>query len=312
MRKCFSWAVIVMALMIVACGKKHDDKAVNPNAPVPPKSIISEDKMIGKETAKLYGNIQFVMDNQEEDADNLSVFEIFSGDVVGHFKLDKSGKKYWVKAIDDEAVDDLYADASFVFGLVDGHAVTICYDKELMPLWTMVGFQSENEYNQYRKDCYNYALTGKYKNSEGAEVTITADGKVKGLYGESEDSFELSSINTYITDICRLESGHYFSFSVKNYGLDLLDTEMDEEIGVRMTNGEVLETLESVENQNISWIHKHILTSDYYNYISTATRKRMIEELKARKSPSQTDEWNLFVLENFKDAEAEDIQDEEE
>lgn len=312
MRRLLSWAVIAMALMVVACGKKHDDNAVNPNAPVPPKSVINDENKVEMDAAKLYGNMQFIMANQEEDQKNYTVMDVFMGDVGGHFRLDKSEKKYWVKAISDEILDDLYEGASFAFGKVDGHIVTICYGKDLMPMWTMVGFQNDDEYNQYRRQCFNHALVGTYKDSEGKSVTISADGNVKGLFGKESDNFQFSYINTYITDMCKLESGKYFGFAVKDYGVDLKDTEMDEEeSGERMVIDEVLETLEIDADQDISWIHKHILTSDYYNYISPSTRKRMIEVLKAEKSPSQTDQWNLFILENFKDPEAQEISEEE-
>lgn len=308
-----------MALMVVACGKKHDDNAVNPDAPVPPKSVINDDNNVDVNVAKLYGNMQFIMANQEEDEKNFTVMDILMGDVGGHFRLDKSEKKYWVKAIDDETLDDLYDGASFAFGKVDGHIVTICYDKDLMPMWTMVGFQSEEEYNEYRRECFLHALVGKYKyNSRdivGNPVTISADGNVQGLFGCARGSFQFTFINTYVTDICKAEledlGVQYFGFAVKDYGLDLLETEVDEETGERVVIDEVHQTLEVEDEQDLSWIHKHILTSDYYNYVSSSTRKRMIEMLKAVESPSQTEQWNLFILENFKDPEAQEIPDEE-
>lgn len=311
MRRLFSWGIIAMALMVVACGKKHDDNAVNPNAPVPPKSIINDENNVAMDAAKLYGNVQFIMANQEEDQKNYTVMDVLMGDVGGHFRLDKSEKKYWVKTIGDEILDDLYDEASFVFGKVDGHIVTICYGKDLMPLWTMVGFQSEDEFNDYRRECFLHALVGKYKDSEGKTVTVSADGNVKGLLGKENDQFQFSYINTYVTDMCKLESGKFFGFAVKDYGLELMETEVDEETGERMVIDEVIETLEMNDDQDLSWIHKHILTSDYYDYISPSTRKKMIEMLKAVKSPSQTDQWNLFILENFKDVEAEESTDEE-
>lgn len=319
MRRLLSWAIIAMALIVVSCGKKHDDNAVNPNAPVPPQSVINDEDKVEMDAAKFYGNVQFIMANQEEDQKNYTVMDVLMGDVGGHFRLDKSEKKYWVKAVDDEILDDLYDEASFAFGKVDGHIVTICYGKDLMPLWTMVGFQTEDEYNQYRRDCFLHALVGKYKvNTKdivGFPVTITSDGKVKGLFGSANGSFQFTFINTYVTDICKAEledlGSRYFGFAVKDYGIDLLDTEVDEETGERMVIDEVLETLEMDTDPDLSWIHKHILTSDYYNYVSPSTRKRMIEMLKAVKSPSQTDQWNLFILENFKDVEAQESTEEE-
>ena len=92
MRRLLSWAVIAMALMVVACGKKHDDNAVNPNAPVPPKSVINDENKVEMDAAKLYGNMQFIMANQEEDQKNYTVMDVFMGDVGGHFRLDKSEK----------------------------------------------------------------------------------------------------------------------------------------------------------------------------------------------------------------------------
>lgn len=311
MKRFFSGAILIMVLMIVACGKKHDDSAVNPNAPVPPKSVINDDNNVEMTAAKLYGNIQFYMANQEEEQENYSVLDIISGDTQGHFKLDKSEKKYWVKAIGDESLSDLYEGASFVFGKVDGKTVAICYDKQLMPMWTMVGFQSEEEYNQYRKSCYANALAGKYKDSNENDVTITADGKVTGLFGKESDGFSFSYVNSFLSNVCRLESDKYFGFTFKTYGVDLLETVVDEEMtGARVATDEVIETLEMEDGQDLSWIHKHVLTSDYYNYISPSTRKAMIELLKAVKSPSQTNQWNLFILENFKDPEEQEIPEE--
>lgn len=311
MKRIFSWAILVMALMVLACGKKHDDNAVNPNAPVPPKSVVNDENKIEMTAAKIYGNAQFYMANQEEEQENYSVLDILSGDTQGHFRLDKSEKKYWVKAISDENLSELYEGASFVFGKVDGKIVTICYDKDLMPMWTMVGFQSEQEYNQYRKNCYLYALAGKYKDSNENDVTITADGKVSGLFGKDNESFSFSYVNSFLSNVCRLESGKDFGFEFKSYGVDLLETVVDEEMtGATVATDEVVETLELEGDQDLSWIHKHVLASDYYNYISSSTRKSMIELLKAVKSPSQTDQWNLFILENFKDPEAQETPEE--
>jgi hypothetical protein len=62
----------------------------------------------------------------------------------------------------------------------------------------------------------------------------------------------------------------------------------------------VAENLEFDSEQDISWIHKHLLTSDYVMYISSAARKKMLDELTAVKSPTQTESWNLFILQAFK------------
>jgi hypothetical protein len=298
MRNLWLVAIVSMVMTIVACGGKGNETPANPKAPVPPKEIISDKTNVEVGAAQFYGNIMSMLGNFEDDKELFDLEDVPLGGAE-RFILDKSGKQYMIKAFEDETLSEMYDDAFIEFGKVDDHIVAVCYAKDRMPLWTMVGFNSEDEYNDYRKACFTNLLKGKYKDSEGRPVTIDGS-KITGLFGQGESGYEFSYINNYSSEIIRVD-GKYYGIAVAEFGVTLLETVVDEEgSGERMTSDEVAENLEFDSEQDISWIHKHLLTSDYVMYISSAARKKMLDELTAVKSPTQTESWNLFILQAFK------------
>ena len=185
---------------------------------------------------------------------------------------------------------------------VGDFVMLIAFTADRRPLWAMRGFKDVESYNLYRSECYANLLTGNYVGSDGQKVVFGDDHTVKGLFGVERHKYQMLTYMDYTSEVCHIDGTDlFFAFTPTYEGIDIYNVVAEEEgDGERTMGDELLASLVVDGSPQMKWAHRHPLTSDIVMaFLSPAQCEKAIEELKAVKSATAVEAWNLFILEAF-------------